>query len=139
MGDTFYTTTISLWIKRDSSRNNISIHSINNWQSKIYYILPYLLFFIDSFKLSQKYFLNELFNSRDEWKNHSLLILSPLFYEEDESFYRWIIKKWVQSSCRNHFYRQRTLNLWKKGWWALSVNKLHSKISLTIDPNDWNL
>lgn len=50
-------------------------------------------FSIDSFGLVQKYFLNELFNSRDELKNYSLLILHPLFYEENESFYREIIKK----------------------------------------------
>lgn len=49
-------------------------------------------FSIDSSGLDQKHFLNELFNSRDESKNHSLLVLPPLFYEENESFYRRIIK-----------------------------------------------
>ena len=59
-------------------------------------------FSIDSSGLGQKHFLNELFNSRDESKNHSLLVLPPLFYEENESFYRRIIKKWVQTSCGNN-------------------------------------
>ncbi|KAK7365369.1 hypothetical protein VNO78_39815 [Psophocarpus tetragonolobus] len=59
-------------------------------------------FSIDSSGLDQKHFLNELFNSRDESKNHSLLVLPPLFYEENESFYRRIIKKWVQTSCGNN-------------------------------------
>jgi len=34
-------------------------------------------------------------------KKKSLLVLPPLFYEENESFYRRIRKKWVQISCRN--------------------------------------
>ncbi|KAH1158693.1 hypothetical protein GYH30_030752 [Glycine max] len=54
-------------------------------------------FSIDSFGLDQKHFLNELFNSTDESKNHSLLVLPPFY----ESFYRRIIKKWVQTSCGN--------------------------------------
>ena len=57
---------------------------------------------IDFSGLDQKHFLNELLNSRDESKKHSLLVLPPLFYEENESFYRRIIKKWVQTSCRNN-------------------------------------
>ena len=43
-------------------------------------------FFIDSSGWDQKHFLDELFNSRDESKNHFLLVLPPLFYEENESF-----------------------------------------------------
>nr|YP_010294668.1 Ycf2 [Callerya nitida var. hirsutissima]ULQ68820.1 Ycf2 [Callerya nitida var. hirsutissima] len=58
-------------------------------------------FSIDSSGLDQKPFLNEVFNSRDESKNESLLVLPPLFYEENESFYRRIIKKWVRTSCGN--------------------------------------
>ncbi|KAF1870769.1 hypothetical protein Lal_00037383 [Lupinus albus] len=56
---------------------------------------------IDSSGLDQKQFLNEVFNSRDESKNKSLLVLPHLCYEENESFYRRIIKKWVRTSCGN--------------------------------------
>ncbi|KAL4350133.1 hypothetical protein AHAS_Ahas10G0111500 [Arachis hypogaea] len=38
----------------------------------------------------------------DESKNKSLLLLPPLFYEKNESFYRRFIKKWVWTSCRNN-------------------------------------
>nr|ATL76608.1 hypothetical protein [Chenopodium album] len=55
-------------------------------------------FSIDSCGLDQKQFLNEVFNSRDESKKKSLLVLSPIFYEENESFYRRIRKKWVRIS-----------------------------------------
>nr|YP_009861543.1 hypothetical protein RF2 [Mirabilis himalaica]YP_009861561.1 hypothetical protein RF2 [Mirabilis himalaica]QKN19440.1 hypothetical protein RF2 [Mirabilis himalaica]QKN19458.1 hypothetical protein RF2 [Mirabilis himalaica]QKX48349.1 Ycf2 [Mirabilis himalaica]QKX48367.1 Ycf2 [Mirabilis himalaica] len=41
---------------------------------------------IDSYGLDQKQFLNEVFNSRDESKKKSLLVLPPIFYEENESF-----------------------------------------------------
>nr|YP_009769718.1 hypothetical chloroplast RF21 [Mirbelia oxylobioides]YP_009769735.1 hypothetical chloroplast RF21 [Mirbelia oxylobioides]QIT00420.1 hypothetical chloroplast RF21 [Mirbelia oxylobioides]QIT00437.1 hypothetical chloroplast RF21 [Mirbelia oxylobioides] len=58
-------------------------------------------FSIDSSGLDQKQFLNEVFNSRDESKKKSLLVLPPLFYEENEYFYRRIIKKWVRTSCGN--------------------------------------
>ena len=58
-------------------------------------------FSIDSYGLDQKKFLNEVFNSRDESKKKSLLVLPPLFYEENESFYRRIRKKWVRISCGN--------------------------------------
>nr|YP_009697138.1 Ycf2 [Cornus sessilis]YP_009697155.1 Ycf2 [Cornus sessilis]QEJ84072.1 Ycf2 [Cornus sessilis]QEJ84073.1 Ycf2 [Cornus sessilis] len=58
-------------------------------------------FSIDSYGLDQKQFLNEVFNSRDESKKKSLLVLPPIFYEENESFYRRIRKKWVRISCRN--------------------------------------
>ncbi|MGG6760254.1 UNVERIFIED_CONTAM: DUF825 domain-containing protein, partial [Salmonella enterica subsp. enterica serovar Weltevreden] len=43
------------------------------------------------------------FNSRDESKKKSLLVLPPIFYEENESFYRRIRKKWVRISCGNDF------------------------------------
>nr|YP_010179504.1 hypothetical chloroplast RF21 [Allium plurifoliatum]YP_010179522.1 hypothetical chloroplast RF21 [Allium plurifoliatum]QUV76121.1 hypothetical chloroplast RF21 [Allium plurifoliatum]QUV76139.1 hypothetical chloroplast RF21 [Allium plurifoliatum] len=56
-------------------------------------------FSIDSYGLDQKKFLNEVFNSRDESKKKSLLVLPPLFYEENESFYRRIRKKWVRIHC----------------------------------------
>nr|USG53036.1 hypothetical protein RF2 [Laportea bulbifera]USG53054.1 hypothetical protein RF2 [Laportea bulbifera] len=56
---------------------------------------------IDSYRLDQKQFLNEVFNSRDESKKKSLLVLPPIFYEENESFYRRIRKKWVRASCGN--------------------------------------
>nr|YP_010640206.1 hypothetical chloroplast RF21 [Saxifraga lychnitis]YP_010640223.1 hypothetical chloroplast RF21 [Saxifraga lychnitis]WBQ53103.1 hypothetical chloroplast RF21 [Saxifraga lychnitis]WBQ53120.1 hypothetical chloroplast RF21 [Saxifraga lychnitis] len=60
-------------------------------------------FSIDSYRLrlDQKQFLNEVFNSRDESKKKSLLVLPPIFYEENESFYRRIRKKWVCISCGN--------------------------------------
>nr|QTI91282.1 Ycf2 [Leuchtenbergia principis] len=45
-------------------------------------------FSIDSYGLDQKQFLNGVLNSRDESKNKSLLVLPPIFYEENESFYR---------------------------------------------------
>nr|YP_010118405.1 Ycf2 [Pilea plataniflora]YP_010118424.1 Ycf2 [Pilea plataniflora]QQY86017.1 Ycf2 [Pilea plataniflora]QQY86040.1 Ycf2 [Pilea plataniflora] len=56
---------------------------------------------IDSYRLDQKQFLNEVFNSRDESKKKSLLVLPPIFYEENESFYRRIRKKWGRTSCGN--------------------------------------
>nr|YP_009557433.1 hypothetical protein RF2 [Kewa sp. GY-2019]QBC72106.1 hypothetical protein RF2 [Kewa sp. GY-2019] len=59
-------------------------------------------FSIDSCGLDQKQFLNEVFNSRDESKNQYLLVLPPIFYEENESFYRRIRKKWARISCGNY-------------------------------------
>jgi hypothetical protein len=47
-------------------------------------------FSIDSYGLDQKQFLNE---ARDESKKKSLLVLPPIFYEENESFSRRIRKK----------------------------------------------
>nr|UTQ76930.1 hypothetical protein RF2 [Trichosanthes truncata]UTQ76947.1 hypothetical protein RF2 [Trichosanthes truncata] len=58
-------------------------------------------FSIDSYGLDQKQFLNEVFNSRDESKKKYLLVLPPIFYEENESFYRRIRKKWVRTSPGN--------------------------------------
>ncbi|KAL4280887.1 hypothetical protein GQ457_03G017760 [Hibiscus cannabinus] len=58
-------------------------------------------FSIDSYGLDQKQFLNEVFNSRDESKKKTLSVLPPIFYEENESFYRRIRKKWVRISCGN--------------------------------------
>nr|AUD56529.1 Ycf2 [Cabomba caroliniana] len=55
-------------------------------------------FSIDSYGLDQKKFLNE---ARDESKKNSLLVLPHIFYEENESFYRRIRKKWVRIPCRN--------------------------------------
>nr|AYC21317.1 hypothetical protein RF2 [Aphyllon fasciculatum]AYC21327.1 hypothetical protein RF2 [Aphyllon fasciculatum] len=55
-------------------------------------------FSIDSYGLDQKPFLNE---AGDELKNKSLLVLPPIFYEENESFSRRILKKWVRISCGN--------------------------------------
>nr|YP_010529660.1 hypothetical protein RF2 [Berberis pruinosa]YP_010529679.1 hypothetical protein RF2 [Berberis pruinosa]QYF07588.1 hypothetical chloroplast RF21 [Prinsepia utilis]QYF07605.1 hypothetical chloroplast RF21 [Prinsepia utilis]UXW91696.1 hypothetical protein RF2 [Berberis pruinosa]UXW91697.1 hypothetical protein RF2 [Berberis pruinosa] len=56
-------------------------------------------FSIDSCGLDQKKFLNEVFNSRDESKKKSLLVLPPIFFEENESFYRQIRKNLVR--CGN--------------------------------------
>ncbi|KAL2938592.1 Protein Ycf2 [Bienertia sinuspersici] len=50
------------------------------------------VFSIDSCGLDKKKFLTEVFNSKDESKEKSLLVLSPIFYEETESFYRRIRK-----------------------------------------------
>nr|YP_009988060.1 hypothetical protein RF2 [Medicago edgeworthii]QNM38298.1 hypothetical protein RF2 [Medicago edgeworthii] len=44
-------------------------------------------FSIDSSGFDQKQFVNGLVKSRDESKKKSLLVLPPLFYEENESFY----------------------------------------------------
>nr|YP_010235899.1 Ycf2 [Scutellaria tuberifera]YP_010235918.1 Ycf2 [Scutellaria tuberifera]QTD82672.1 Ycf2 [Scutellaria tuberifera]QTD82692.1 Ycf2 [Scutellaria tuberifera] len=55
-------------------------------------------FSIDSYGLDQKQFLNE---ARGESKKKSLLVLPPLFYEENEYFSRRIRKKWVRISCGN--------------------------------------
>ncbi|KAI5654158.1 hypothetical protein M9H77_31345 [Catharanthus roseus] len=58
-------------------------------------------FSIDSYGLDQKQFSYEVFNSRDESKKKSLLVLPLIFYEENESFSRRIRKKWVRISCGN--------------------------------------
>nr|YP_009931443.1 Ycf2 [Cryptospora falcata]YP_009931461.1 Ycf2 [Cryptospora falcata]QNR89569.1 Ycf2 [Cryptospora falcata]QNR89570.1 Ycf2 [Cryptospora falcata] len=58
-------------------------------------------FSIDSYGLDQRQFLKEVFNSRDESKKKSFLVLPPIFYEENESFYRRIRKNWVRISCGN--------------------------------------
>nr|UZT28511.1 hypothetical protein RF2 [Verbena officinalis]UZT28528.1 hypothetical protein RF2 [Verbena officinalis] len=55
-------------------------------------------FSIDSYGLDQKPFLNE---ARDESKKKSLLVLPPIFYEENESFSRRIRKKGVRISWGN--------------------------------------
>ncbi|KAL3614506.1 Protein Ycf2 [Castilleja foliolosa] len=55
-------------------------------------------FSIDSYGLDRKQFLNE---ARAESKKKSLLVLPPIFYEENESFSRRIRKKWVRISCGN--------------------------------------
>jgi len=58
-------------------------------------------FSFDTYGLDQKKFLNKVFNSRDESKKISFLILPPLFYEENESFYRRIRKNSVRIYCGN--------------------------------------
>ncbi|KVI09565.1 hypothetical protein Ccrd_012059 [Cynara cardunculus var. scolymus] len=53
-------------------------------------------FSIDSYGLDPKQFLNGVFNSMYEWKTTSLLVLLvllPIFYEKNESFYRRIRKR----------------------------------------------
>nr|YP_009446988.1 hypothetical chloroplast RF21 [Adenocalymma hatschbachii]YP_009447006.1 hypothetical chloroplast RF21 [Adenocalymma hatschbachii]ATY48216.1 hypothetical chloroplast RF21 [Adenocalymma hatschbachii]ATY48217.1 hypothetical chloroplast RF21 [Adenocalymma hatschbachii] len=55
-------------------------------------------FSIDSYGVDQKQLLNE---ARDESKKKSLLVLPPIFYEENESFSRRIRKKWARISCGN--------------------------------------
>nr|YP_009340542.1 hypothetical chloroplast RF2 [Porterella carnosula]YP_009340551.1 hypothetical chloroplast RF2 [Porterella carnosula]APQ40114.1 hypothetical chloroplast RF2 [Porterella carnosula]APQ40125.1 hypothetical chloroplast RF2 [Porterella carnosula] len=56
-------------------------------------------FSIAVYGLDQKQFLNE--TSRDEWKKKSLLVLPPIFYEENKSFYRRIHQNSVPISCGN--------------------------------------
>nr|YP_009864791.1 Ycf2 [Uvularia grandiflora]YP_009864808.1 Ycf2 [Uvularia grandiflora]QKE32786.1 Ycf2 [Uvularia grandiflora]QKE32803.1 Ycf2 [Uvularia grandiflora] len=58
-------------------------------------------FSIDSYGLDQKKFLNKVFNPRDESKKNFFWILPPLFYEENESFYRRIRKESVRIYCGN--------------------------------------
>nr|UDZ61545.1 hypothetical protein RF2 [Echinodorus cordifolius] len=53
---------------------------------------------IDAYGLYQKKFLN---GARDESKKKSLFLLTPLFYEENESFYRRLRKKLVRIHCGN--------------------------------------
>nr|YP_010901220.1 Ycf2 protein [Crassula columella]YP_010901237.1 Ycf2 protein [Crassula columella]WIL06800.1 Ycf2 protein [Crassula columella]WIL06815.1 Ycf2 protein [Crassula columella] len=55
-------------------------------------------FSIDSYGLDQNQFLSE---AGDESKKKSLLVLPPLFYEENESFYRRMRKKWVRMEAFN--------------------------------------
>nr|YP_009403449.1 hypothetical chloroplast RF2 [Downingia cuspidata]YP_009403458.1 hypothetical chloroplast RF2 [Downingia cuspidata]ASA34641.1 hypothetical chloroplast RF2 [Downingia cuspidata]ASA34652.1 hypothetical chloroplast RF2 [Downingia cuspidata] len=56
-------------------------------------------FSIDVYGLDQKQFVNE--TSRDGWKKKSLLVLPPIFYEENQSFYRRIQQNSVPISCGN--------------------------------------
>nr|UAM95065.1 hypothetical protein RF2 [Phoebe hunanensis]UAM95147.1 hypothetical protein RF2 [Phoebe hunanensis] len=51
--------------------------------------------------------LNEVFNSGDESKKKSLLVLPSIFDEENESFYRKIKKKSVRISCGNDLEDQK--------------------------------
>nr|YP_010426522.1 Ycf2 [Phyllolobium chinense]USM11214.1 Ycf2 [Phyllolobium chinense] len=61
---------------------------------------PYLVYHNLSFS-------NEVF--RNESKKKSLLVLPPLFYEENESFYqRIVIKKWLRTSCGNDLEDPKT-------------------------------
>lgn len=68
-----------------------------------YSVLDPKLFFLFSLRSRAKQSVNEVCNPRDESKKKSLLVLPPLFYEENESFYPRIIQKWVQTSCGNDF------------------------------------
>ncbi|MBO0139436.1 DUF825 domain-containing protein, partial [Vibrio sp. Vb2736] len=62
---------------------------------------------IDSYGLDQRQFLKEVFNFRDESKKKSLLVLPPILYEENESFYRRLRKIWVRISCGNYLEDQK--------------------------------
>nr|YP_009729481.1 hypothetical chloroplast RF21 [Incarvillea arguta]YP_009729499.1 hypothetical chloroplast RF21 [Incarvillea arguta]QHW07044.1 hypothetical chloroplast RF21 [Incarvillea arguta]QHW07045.1 hypothetical chloroplast RF21 [Incarvillea arguta] len=55
-------------------------------------------FSIDSYDSSG---LDQKQEARDESKKKSLLVLPPIFYEENESFSRRIRKKWARISCGN--------------------------------------
>ncbi|KAJ7942025.1 Protein Ycf2 [Quillaja saponaria] len=85
-------------------------------------------FSIDSSGLDQKQFLNEVFNSRDESKKKSLLVLPPIFYEENESFYRRIRKKWVRTSCGNDLEdpKPKIVKKWCLPQWNL-ISEISSK------------
>nr|YP_009435887.1 hypothetical chloroplast RF2 [Monopsis flava]YP_009435910.1 hypothetical chloroplast RF2 [Monopsis flava]ATG25976.1 hypothetical chloroplast RF2 [Monopsis flava]ATG26001.1 hypothetical chloroplast RF2 [Monopsis flava] len=64
-------------------------------------------FSMDSYGLDQKQFLNEVFNSRYEWKKKSLwVLLPPIFYEENESFLRNLLNPFflLNRSDRNFEY-----------------------------------
>nr|QJQ78861.1 Ycf2 [Glycyrrhiza triphylla] len=96
-------------------------------------------FSIDSFGLYQKQFLNEVFNSRDESKNKSLLVLPPLFYEENDSFYRRIIKKWVRTSCRNDLEDPKPKLMETVNQYRLSRNQIQIQYSTyRYIRNVWN-
>ncbi|CAN1781410.1 Protein Ycf2 [Linum perenne] len=97
-------------------QNTVSIHSISSdpgWDSRFQEMVDLFIlsiieadrvyhkglsFFIDSYGLDQKQFLNEVFNSRDESKKKFLLVLPPLFHEENESFYGRIQKNGSRQS-----------------------------------------
>nr|YP_009758329.1 hypothetical chloroplast RF21 [Vavilovia formosa]QIN90136.1 hypothetical chloroplast RF21 [Vavilovia formosa] len=64
-------------------------------------------FSIDFSKCDDKQFVNEVFNSRDESKKKSLLVLPRVFYEANEFVSLKILKKWVQTSCGNYFQGNR--------------------------------
>src|SRR5881227_1355073 len=66
-------------------------------------------FSIDSYDgLDQKQFF-EVFNSRDESKKKSLLVLPPIFYEENESFSRRI-RNLIQIQYSTYGYIRNVLN-----------------------------
>nr|WIW75659.1 hypothetical protein RF2 [Hygrophila sp.] len=62
-------------------------------------------FSFESYGLDQKQFLDE---ARAESKKKSLLVLPPIFYEENESFSRRIIEKGGRISCGDHFEDPKT-------------------------------
>nr|QTC31464.1 hypothetical chloroplast RF21 [Pisum sativum subsp. elatius] len=64
-------------------------------------------FSIDFSRCDDKQFVNEVFNSRDESKKKSLLVLPRVFYEANEFVSPRILKKWVQTSCGNYFQDNR--------------------------------
>ncbi|PIM97056.1 hypothetical protein CDL12_30481 [Handroanthus impetiginosus] len=71
------------------------------------------VFSIDSYRLDQKQFFNE---ARDESKNKSLLVLPPIFYEENESFSRRIRKKEARISHRNDLEYPKPKIVSQKKW-----------------------
>ncbi|KAM4092288.1 hypothetical protein ACB094_06G027600 [Castanea mollissima] len=88
---------------RDRNRGGYTLH--HNFESEERFQEMEDIFTLSITKpdlsLDQKQFLNEVFNSRDESKKKYLLVLPPIFYEENESFYRKIKEKWVRTSCGN--------------------------------------
>ena len=49
-------------------------------------------FSINSYKLNQKQFLKKIFNFKNKSKKKSLLILPPIFYKKNKSFYQKLKK-----------------------------------------------
>nr|YP_010987236.1 hypothetical protein RF2 [Krascheninnikovia ceratoides]YP_010987254.1 hypothetical protein RF2 [Krascheninnikovia ceratoides]WOL38652.1 hypothetical protein RF2 [Krascheninnikovia ceratoides]WOL38653.1 hypothetical protein RF2 [Krascheninnikovia ceratoides] len=90
-------------------------------------------FSIDSCGLDQKQFLNEVFNSRDESKKKSLLVLSPIFYEENESFYRRIRKKGVRISRYKWFNRSKNFQKHLEHFLEHFVSEQKSRFQVVFD------
>lgn len=78
------------WIRRDFLRNDLFTQSITELDLVYYKRFSFSFF---SSGLEQKQLLNEVFNSRSELKKKSLLVLPPIFHEENKSFYRKSEKK----------------------------------------------
>nr|YP_009642731.1 hypothetical chloroplast RF2 [Medicago biflora]QCO74216.1 hypothetical chloroplast RF2 [Medicago biflora] len=69
-------------------------------------------FSIDSYGLDQKQFVNGLVKARDKSKKKSLLVIPPLFYEDNESFYPnntygYIKNLWNQFHRNSEYVIQR--------------------------------
>ena len=91
-------------------------------------------FSIDSYGLDQKQFLNEVFNSRDESKKKSLSALPPIFYEENESFYRRIDR--LSPSKRRNIINLNSGQLFEilvKDWICYLMFAFREKIPIEVE------